>query len=401
MISSDLRDAIKAKIQDFLPQVREFRHICHQHPERTWEEVETSSRVAKKLEAIDGLELETGVGKYGVVGLLKGGQPGPVVALRADMDALPLDELNSLPYKSKNQGTMHACGHDGHMANLYGTALVLSHLREHIRGTVKFIFQPAEEGGAGADRMCDDGVLENPKVDVIFGMHGWPEAKSGSVWVKDGPLMAANSQFKIVVRGVGCHAAMPHLGTDQVLVAARIIDSLQSVSSRSIAPTEPIALTIAKIQAGTAHNIIPREVTLEGTLRTVSDDSYQRVEATMKRMVAGICEAHGVEGDLSFQPIYPETRNHTEPTDFVENVASACLGLENFKRIEAPSMGAEDFSFYLKKVPGCFFFLGLDDGRVGGYPALHHPEFDYNDDVLPVGIELFSTLALAYESYKG
>ncbi|WP_159455552.1 M20 metallopeptidase family protein [Pseudobacteriovorax antillogorgiicola] len=399
-IREDLKRLVDDEVNHCLDDVIGFRHQCHQFPERTWQEVDTAKRVAAALAKIDGIEIQEGVGKLGVVGILKGAKPGSTIGLRGDMDALPIHELTDVPYKSKNEGTMHACGHDGHMANLLGAALVLSRLRQHLHGTVKFIFQPAEEGGAGADRMCDDGVLEEPRVDAIFGMHGWPEAPEGSVWVKDGPILASNTQFKIEIQGTGCHAAMPHLGTDQILVAARMIDSLQSISSRTIAPTEPIALTIAKINAGTAVNVIPNQAILEGTLRTVSEETRDKVLHKMEVMIQGISQAHGVKSSIETKPIYPETKNHSKPTQYLEEVSRQLLGQDKFKNIPHPSMGAEDFSYYLQRVPGCFFFLGLDDGRRGGYPSLHDPTFDFNDRVLSTGIKVFSHLALAFHQYN-
>ncbi len=395
MINSELLALVREKVKGNMDKVVAFRHLCHKFPERTWQEEETAKKILSALTEIPELKVQSEVGKYGVVATLEGKSQTPVVGLRADMDALPLNERNSLPYCSSNVGTMHACGHDGHMANLFGAALVLSELKDHLPGTVKFIFQPAEEGGAGARVMCEEGALENPRVDVMFGMHGWPEAPCGHIWFKAGPILAANSQVKIVIEGTGCHSAMPHLGTDQVLVAARLIDQLQSISSRSMAPTDPVALTFTKIAAGEATNIIPRTVTIEGTLRTVAEDVTEKACRKIERMVFGICEAHGVKGSLEFQKVYPPTVNHKDPTDFLCQVAQDIFDPGTVKQIDHPSMGAEDFSFYLQRVPGSFFFLGLDDGRTGGFPSLHHPEFDFNDKALIQGMELFSCLALA------
>lgn len=374
----------------------QIRHKLHQSPELTWSEVETSKSIEAYLRSIDGIRVTSGVATYGVVGLIEGAHPGPVVALRADMDALPIEERTDLDYASKNKGVMHACGHDGHMANLLAAAELISELREHLRGSVKFIFQPAEEGGAGGLKMCEAGVLENPKVDVIFGMHGWPEAECGKVWVKSGTLMASNTEVHVKVKGKGCHAAMPHLGTDQLLVAARMIDSLQSFASRVVAPSDSIALSITQIQAGTATNIIPSEVSFAGTLRTVSKQTRQRLIEQIPIHLNAIASAHGVECEVELKAVYPETVNHKEPTLYLESTLKELLGDEIVDIIEHPTMGAEDFSYYLQRVPGCFFFLGTSDGRREGYPPLHHPCYDFNDKALRNGIASFVCLAMLY-----
>lgn len=397
MISSEILPLVRRTVREKLDEAVSFRRLCHQFPERTWEEKETSQRILNVLSKIPHLHIQGTIGTYGVVATLEGQSKGPVIGLRADMDALPINEQGDMSYKSCKPGTMHACGHDGHMANLYGTALVLSELKDLIPGTVKFIFQPAEEGGAGARVMCEEGALENPNVDVMFGLHGWPEAPCGEIWLKPGPLLAANTNVSITIEGTGCHSAMPHLGTDQVLIAARLIDHLQSISSRSVAPSDPIALTFTKVTAGEATNVIPKTVKIEGTLRTVTEKVTEKALTEIERMVKGLCAAHGVEGSVLFKKVYPPTINHSEPTEFLHGVAKDLFGTDKVKQIEHPSMGSEDFSFYLQKVPGSFFFLGLDDGRPGGYPSLHHPSFDFNDKALTTSMELFTSLALSYK----
>lgn len=394
-----LQAEVRSAILKVLPEVIRFRHERHAAPELTWKEVETAKAVALRLSAIPGLKVQEGVGRLGIVAVLDSGKPGPTVALRADMDALPVRETTGCSYASKHDGVMHACGHDGHMANLFGSALVLSSMKDKLRGRVKLIFQPAEEGGAGANVMCDDGALKNPDVDVIFGLHGWPELKCGDVYVKAGAMMAATSEIKITVRGTGCHAAMPHLGTDQVLIAARIVDALQSVVSRETSPTEPVALSITQFHGGTAINVIPPHVELGGTLRTLTPASLQRCEAAIHRLAKGIAEAHGATAEVELRRGYPPTVNDANATNFIEAVGHACLPPGAISRLSAPSMGGEDFAYFLERIPGAYFFLGMDDGRKGGYPSLHHPGYDFNDDALPVGIAMFVHAALAYADW--
>jgi amidohydrolase len=376
-----------------------FRHECHRHPELSWQEYQTAERIARELKNL-GLEPKTGVGRLGVTALIDGEHPGPTIALRADMDALPVQEITDQAYKSQVKGVMHACGHDGHMANLLGAAMVLKEMRSKLHGRVKLIFQPAEEGGAGAEVMCEDGVLADPKVDMIVGLHGWPELACGHVYLRTGAMLAATTEFKITVEGVGCHAAMPHLGTDQILIASRLVDSLQSLRSRLIAPTEPMALSITQFHGGAATNVIPRQVELGGTLRTVDEATRDRVVQGMKQHIKGFQETYGVTITLDVQDNYPPTVNHRGPTQFVEQVARYILPPEEVHLMPYPSMGGEDFAFYLKRVPGCYFFLGMNEGLPGSHPSLHHPAYDFNDRALPVGIQIFVHAALGFHQSR-
>lgn len=394
-LSAALKDAVTREIATILPEVIAFRHARHMAPELTWKENATAEAVATELEKIPGVAVTRGVATLGVVAVIEGAKPGPVIALRADMDALPIHEKTGAPYCSKHDGIMHACGHDGHMASLLGAAKVLSRLRGELNGTVKLIFQPAEEGGAGARAMCEAGVLKSPDVDMIFGLHGWPELPCGQIFVKSGPFMAAHAELQIRVRGVGCHAAMPQLGTDQILAAARLIDALQTISSRVMSPVEPVALTIATIHGGKAFNVIPDEVALSGTLRTVTKSGEERAIRHIRQIAAGIGTATGTTIEVEIIPSYPAVINHAAPTDYLEAVAQEALGAHQVLRMPSPTMAAEDFAFFLNHTPGAFFFLGVSDGRQGGYPSLHHPHFDFNDQSLPIGIKIFTHLALA------
>lgn len=395
-VPPSLRQAIRSACSEVLKEAVALRHEFHSQPELTWQEVKTSQRVAQALRDIPGVQVQEGIAKYGVVGLIEGQQDGPTLALRADMDALPIVEKTQAPYCSRQQGVMHACGHDGHMANLIGAAKVIASLRSDLRGKVKLIFQPAEEGGAGALKLCEAGVLENPDVDVIYGLHAWPQAPCGDVWLKSGALLASNTEINVTVRGKGGHAAMPHLSTDQVLIAARMIDQLQALASRMVAATDSIVLTITKFQGGVASNVIPSEVHFAGTLRTVRQDTREQCLRQIHQLLEGIAAAYGVQVEIRLEGIYPETINHDGATQWLEEVAREILPEGRVKRIDQPSMGAEDFSYYLQRVPGSFFFLGTGDGREGGSPPLHHPEFDFNDQALSTGMELFANLALLY-----
>jgi len=398
-VSADLRQLVEREINQVLPEVIAFRHDRHRHPELTWKEQATAAAVAAKLRQIPGLTVTEGVGRLGVVATLIGEEKGPTVGLRADMDALPVREVTGKSYASCHEGVMHACGHDGHMANLLGSAMVLAKLRAKLRGQVKFIFQPAEEGGAGAKVMCDDGVLDQPKVDVIFGLHGWPEVPCGKVYLRSGPLMAATNVFHIEVKGIGCHAALPHLGTDQVLIGARIVEGLQSISARIMAPTEPVAVSVTQFNAGSTNNVIPPSAKLTGTLRTMTPAARERAMASIERLAKGIAAANGAEAVITFEEGYPPTVNHDGATRFLEAIAHEILPSGSAERLSHPTMGGEDFAYYLERVPGSFFFIGVDDGRAGGYPSLHHPAYDFNDAALPNAMKMFVHAALSYADH--
>jgi amidohydrolase len=397
-ISEILKQKVDDEISRILPEVIAFRHERHLSPELTWQEHETAQAIEQKLRDRLDLKPQVGVGRLGLVAIIEGDKPGPTIALRADMDALPVTEMTGCAYASKTPGVMHACGHDGHMANLFGAALVLKELKAHLHGRVKLIFQPAEEGGGGAEVMCQDGVLSKPDVDAIFGLHGWPELPVGQIFVRSGPMLAATADFKIVISGVGCHAATPHLGTDQVLVAARIIEGLQAIRSRVVAPTDAMVLSVTQIHGGTATNIIPRTVEMSGTLRTVDESVRIKIVNAMERIVSHAAAQLGAEARVELEPNYPATLNHERETDFIEQIAKAVLPAGAVKRMPQPTMGGEDFAYFLNRVPGSYFFLGMDDGRSGGYPSLHHPAYDFNDAALPVGIKMFVHAALAYGS---
>jgi amidohydrolase len=399
-LKEELLVRVDVEVRSVLPEIVRFRHERHRSPELTWQEAQTSQAIIEELRGIPGVEIQAPVATYGVVATLRGEQPGPVVAFRADIDALPITEETGKPYASQTPGVMHACGHDGHTANLLGAVRVLAALRDTIRGTVKFLFQPAEEGGAGGAAMCREGVLEDPNVDAIFGLHCWPELPCGSVGVRYGPLLASSTDISITVRGVGGHAAMPHRSTDQVLIAARIIEGLQTISSRIISPAQPIVVSITKIHAGSSSNVIPTVVEMAGTLRAMTYESRQKGQEAIRAIAEGIATTFGAQAEVSFVEHYPPTINHHGPTEFIKELAFQILPSGHVHELKTPSLASEDFAYYLEKVPGTYFVLGIDDGREGGYPGLHTPNFDFNDDALMAGIKTFVHAALAYPDWR-
>lgn len=373
-----------------------LRHAFHRQPELSWGEVATAKRVAEELRRIPGIEVTEKVGRLGVVGLIRGALPGPTVGLRADMDALPITEETGVAYASHQPGVMHACGHDGHTANLLGAARILARRVKELRGNIKLIFQPAEEGGGGAETMCQDGVLDNPKVDVIFGLHGWPELALGKISTRPGTIMASTTELHIKVIGRGGHAALPHLAIDSVLIGARIVEALQQISSRFVSPTDPVVVSITQFNGGRATNVIPPDVELAGTLRTVDMTTQKRCVDQITRLAEGIAAAHGGRAEVKAELCYPATVNHEAAARFVQKIGEEVAGADGAPLLAYPSMGAEDFSFYLQRVPGAFFFLGLDDGRAGGFPSLHHPKFNFNDEAMGLGIRMMVQLGLRW-----
>lgn len=382
------------------PRLTELRRHLHQHPELGFEEFETSKLVVRELESLD-LDVHTGFAKgTGVVAILRGTAPGAdakdarAVALRADMDCLPIQEESGLPYASSVSGKMHACGHDGHTATLLGAAKVLAKNRARLKGTVVFCFQPAEENGGGGRYMVEEGALENPKCSAAFALHGIPTLPLGHVGVRSGPSHAASDGFRILIRGRGGHGAAPHMAIDPIVLGARVVEALQSVVSREVNPIESAVVTIGAIHAGVARNVIPDTLEMLGTIRSLKEDVRRKVQAAVKRTAEGICLAGGAKADVEIKDGYPVMVNDPAAAKFVLDVARENVGGERVKEIAAPTMGGEDFGYFLQKVPGAMFRLGVSTRD--GYPSLHNPAYDFSDAAIPVGVAMFCRITERY-----
>ncbi|OZI33692.1 amidohydrolase [Bordetella genomosp. 5] len=379
-----------------------LRRDIHAHPELAFEETRTAGLVAQRLRDL-GLEVHTGIGKTGVVGVLRAGSGTKTIGLRADMDALPMPEHNRFEHRSTIPGRMHGCGHDGHTTILLGAAEYLSRHR-NFDGTINFIFQPAEEGGnAGARAMIEDGLFDRFPCDAIYGLHNMPGMPVNQFGFRAGPMMASSNRWDIIIKGVGGHAAQPHGAVDPIVVAADMVHALQTVISRSRDPLDAAVLSITQIHAGDAYNVIPGEAVLRGTVRTYTTVALDKIEADMRRIVTTLPQVYGGSGELQFVRAYPPLVNWAEQTAFATEVARAAFGDEHVNTDIPQFMGAEDFSFYLEKVPGCYLFLGNGDGdhRLQSYHGmgpcqLHNPNYDFNDALLPVGATYWVKLVEAY-----
>ncbi|MFC1719252.1 M20 family metallopeptidase [Candidatus Poribacteria bacterium] len=377
-------------------RLMEIRADFHSHPELSFQEERTSRKIAEILREVGLDEVDTSVAKTGVVGLLRGSGPGKTFALRGDIDALPIQEENDVPYRSQNDGVMHACGHDIHITSVLGAAMVLSKMRDRIKGNVKFVFQPAEEVAGGAKMMIEEGVLEkSPKIDAIIGVHVWPGLNAGTIGVKAGPAMAAMDKFEIVVTGPGGHGAKPNLTSDPVAASAQIITALQTVVSRSINPIQPAVLSVCMIHGGDAFNIIPREVRMVGTVRTLDEDVKARLIDRAKAIVKGISEAMGVECEFNYMDGCPALINSPEMTKLVEKAGGAVVGSENVHQLE-PSMGGEDFTYFARAVPGAMFNIGSRDEEAGLTSQLHRPDLDVNAKTVTTGVAVLAQAALMF-----
>ncbi len=376
------------RVADLASEITEWRRDLHAHPELLYDVNRTAGMVAEKLREFGCDEVATGLGRTGVVGVIRGRKgSGRAIGLRADMDALPIEEANDLPYKSTVPGKMHACGHDGHTAMLLGAARYLSETR-NFAGTVVLIFQPAEEGGAGGKAMVDDGMMERFGIDEIYGMHNYPGMPVGSFGINSGPIMAAADYLTIDIEGVGAHAARPHLGIDTVLVGAQIINAMQSVVSRNVDPVKSAVVSITMFKAGNADNVIPQTVRLRGTARTLDEGVRALVEERLHKIVEGTAAAFGAKAKLTYRRNYPVLVNHERQTDFAASVAQQVAGDTHVDTALPPMMGAEDFSFMLNARPGAFIWIGNGDSA-----GLHHPSYNFNDEAIPFGTSYWVKLA--------
>jgi amidohydrolase len=378
------------RIADFHDEMTGWRHDFHQHPELAFEEVRTSGIVAEKLRAFGVDEVVTGIAKTGVVGVIRGSAPGPGIGLRADMDALPIHEQSGVPYASLTAGKMHACGHDGHTTMLLGAAKYLAETR-NFAGTVYVLFQPAEENFGGGRVMVEEGLFQRFPMERVFGIHNWPGHPEGEFLWRNGPVMAAVGNIEITVTGKGAHGAMPHNGNDPIVIAAQIVTALQSVVARNVEPVEAGVITIGHIQGGHIHNVIPETVLLRGTARWFRPEIGDLLEKKVRDLATGIATAYGAEAQVEFIRLYPATVNEEASTGLARRAAATVVGESRVVHMEKPTMGGEDFSFMLNEKPGSYLMLG--GGRTGTDPQVHHPKYDFNDAILPVGASYFATLA--------
>ncbi len=403
---TELRDLIANE----LPELIELRHDLHRHPELGYAEHRTNEVIQRELSA-SGIDIKPGMARgTGVLGHLgsKGSSPESTnqraIALRADIDALPILERTGKPYASTTEGVMHACGHDGHTTILLGAARVLSKLKARAN-PVTFIFQPAEEGGAGGEAMCDDGALLGDgggglgtPVGKIFGLHGWPSMTFGHIGTRPGPLLASTDDFVVTIHGTEGHAAFPHLCEDPILASGHVLTAIQSIASRNASPTEAVVCTVGAIQGGSANNVIPASVRMEGTIRTLSDETRSQAKERFFELVERTSEAHGCRAEIDWHEGYPVTRNDPALCEHVLAVARNAIGGGRVELVPDAVMGGEDFSYYGLHVPACFYLLGLKAEGAGEVPQLHQATFDFNDDAIALGIEMMCRLALSEDS---
>ena len=387
-LNTDNLSQLRLEIRNLQPQLVEWRRRLHQRPELGFKEQLTAEFISEKLKAW-GVEHQTEVAKTGIVATIEGAQPGPVLGIRADMDALPIQEENQVPYRSQHDGIMHACGHDGHTAIALGTAHYLANHRHNFQGTVKFIFQPAEEGPGGAKPMIEAGALKNPDVDAIIGLHLWNNLPLGTVGVRSGALMAAVELFECTIKGKGGHGAMPHQTVDSIVVAAQIVNALQTIVGRNVDPLEAAVVTVGSFHAGHANNVIADSAKMTGTVRYFNPKYAGYFGKRMEDIIAGICRGQGASYDLNYYSFYPPVINDSKIAELVRSVAETVVETPVGIVPECRTMGGEDMSYFLQEVPGCYFFLGSANAEKDlAYPH-HHPRFDFDETALGMGVEMF------------
>jgi amidohydrolase len=372
--------------------VRYRRHF-HAHPELSLVEHETAAFIEAELRTRDFDQIRTGIGGTGILATLRGGKPGPVTMLRADMDALPMDEVADVPYRSTVPGAMHSCGHDAHMAILLAAARALARMREEVVGTIVFCFQPGEEGHGGARLMIEDGALENPHVDRCFALHMFSGLEVGKIGIRDGAFFASSDRFDIVLRGKGGHGAMPQFSVDPIVGAAHLVTMLQTIASREIAPKDPVVITVGKLHAGTTHNVIPDEAHLIGTARTLDDEVRRSLPERLERMIEGVCDAMRLDYEFEYHWGYPPTINDREMNDVVRRVGARVLGTGNVVDPQDYAMWSEDMSYFMNERPGAYFLLGVRSDEIGFYPQ-HSARFDIDERALETGFLMTTGLAL-------
>lgn len=389
MTRPDFHKEAESLYEDMVALRRDF----HQHPELGFQEHRTAGIVADTLHAL-GMEVQRGVGQTGVVGLLEGARPGPSVLLRFDMDALPIQEETGLPFASQNAGVMHACGHDGHVAMGLTLARMLTRYQDQIAGSLKFVFQPAEEGLGGAFAMMADGVLENPRPDVAFAMHVWAATPYGKVRVRPGPVMASSSVFSLTVQGHGGHGAAPHQANDPILAAAHIVTALQSIVSRNTDPQESVVVSIGQFSAGTTFNVIPDRAVLKGTVRSYNEDLHRQTYRRILEMAISMGKAFSCEVNMETLAIVAMVNNAPEPTQAVYDAAARVMGEENI--LHERTMASEDMGYILEEIPGCYFFIGGRNEALGFTHPHHHPKFNFDERALVNGVAIMADAVAGY-----
>ena len=385
---------VKRLGEKYLQHMINLRETIHMYPEDGFSEFTTSKIIIEELEKL-GIKVQKNVAKTGVVGLIEGKYPGKTVLLRADMDALKIQEQADVEYKSKIDGMMHACGHDGHVAGLLGAAMILNELKDNLHGNVKLVFQPAEERDGGALPMIEEGVLENPKVDAAFAAHLWGYLNEGEVHLKEGPMMASPDIFNIKVIGKGGHGAVPQESIDPIVITCQIVNSLQTIVSRKINPLDPVVITCGRIQGGDCHNVIPNEVELEGTIRTFNEETRNWVPKVMEDLIRGITTSQGAAYEFKYEPKYPALINDKYMTSFAKESLKKVFGEENVFDLKEPNMGGEDFAYFAQKVPSAFIFVGIANNK--SEPVIHHnPYFKWDSKNVGILAQGLSQIAIDY-----
>lgn len=375
-----------ASIEAIGAELTGWRHHLHSIPELQFDCFRTSAFVAEKLRSFGVDEVVEGMATSGVVAVINGKGPGITTGLRADMDALPIEELRDLPYRSTVPGVMHACGHDGHTTMLLGAAKHLAETR-NFAGRAVLIFQPAEEGGGGADVMCREGLMTRFGIERVFALHNWPGMDAGRIETRAGPAMAASDAFDVIVTGTGAHAAQPHNGRDPIFAATAMVQALQTIVSRTLDPVKPAVLSVTQFQSGSAYNVIPDEARFSGTFRSLDDEVRAQLLRRLEEIVSAVARANGVRADVIHHPGYPVTVNDADAAGFAMDVAESLVGTGNIERNRLPEMGAEDFAYMLEQVPGAYVFLGQGESA-----GLHHPRYDFNDKILTLGASYLARL---------
>lgn len=385
--------ATRMSVEPPVEELVRYRRHFHEHPELSFEEHETAAYIERELLQAHFDQIRTGVGKTGILATLKGGKPGPVTLLRADMDALPMEELGDVPYRSKRKGVMHACGHDGHIAILLSAARALSKMRDRVAGTIVFCFQPAEEGPAGNKAMIEDGALEHPHVDRCFALHLYSGLEVGKVGVRDGAFFASSDRFILTLKGRGGHGAMPQMSVDPIVAGSQLVTMLQTIPSREIAPKDPVVVTVGTMHAGTTFNVIPDDVEMSGTVRAFSDEVRRSIPERIERMVEGLCDAMRLDYEFEYLWGYPPTVNDRAMNDVVRAVAAKTIGAQNVVDPHDVVMWAEDMSYMMEERPGAYFVVGVR-GEERGVEPQHSARYDIDERALEVGFKMMVGLAL-------